>query len=164
MSDPSSGPSAILASVLVTEGGDEEYWWIGTPGERGAVVFKTDRFGQRWTLDLDATHWVTQRVAAGLLGVSVMTVNNWIREGRITDSKRRKVDGSTGRGESRTTTPRRGGSVSVIPLKTVERIAEERGMFIHRAPPPGERRAMRAASVKRPHERRKGGEKDADES
>lgn len=131
----------VLASIVLTDGGDEEYWWTGEPGSRGAVVFKTDRFGQRWTLDIRATHWVTQRVAAGLLEVSAMTISNWIREGKITETKKRK-------------------GVVVIALREVERIAEARGMFVRRALTPEQRRSIRAASFKR----KRGGDKSADES
>jgi hypothetical protein len=131
----------VLASIVRTDGGNEEYWWNGEPGRRGGVVFKTDRFGQRWTLDIRSTHWVTQRVAAGLLEVSVMTISNWIREGKITDTKKRN-------------------GVAVISLKEVERIAEARGMFVRKALTPEQRRSIRAASFNR----KKGGDKNANES
>ncbi len=98
----------ILASVQRDGLARVEFYWVGEPGERGAKVVKTDEHGMRWTLDVDSTHWVTQRVAAGLLNVSIMAVNRWEREGRF--GKRLKRNG-----------------VSVISMKAVERLAEARG-------------------------------------
>jgi hypothetical protein len=138
---PAKERGPVLACIIMTEGGDEEYWWNGEPGKRGAVVFKTDRFGQRWTLDIRATHWVTQRVAGGLLEVSPMTISNWIRDGKIAETKKRN-------------------GVTVIALKEVERIAEARGMFVRKALTPEQRRSIRAASFKW----KRGGDKNADES
>ena len=147
-----------LAMVVLADGGDEEYWWNGQPGKRGAVVFKTDRFGQRWTLDIESTHWVTQRVAAGLLCVSPMTVNTWVRTGKIKKAKKRKVLGDLTFEGSKIAIEKNRGSVSVIPLTEIERLAEARGMFVRTPLTPEKRRAIRAASAKR----RKGGDLDAD--
>lgn len=121
-------------------------------------MFKTDRFGQRWALDLESTHWVTQRVAAGLLDVSVMTVHNWIRDGKIRETKQRKVLGDLTRKGTKLSFPGKG-TVSVIPLREIERLAEERQMFRKVPLSPGSRRAMRAASFNK----KKGGDKNADE-
>jgi predicted site-specific integrase-resolvase len=74
-------------------------------------VVKTNEFGMRWTLDIGNTHWVTQRVAAGLLGVSVMTVNKWVRERKLGKTMLRN-------------------GVSVISMRVLERIAESRGVFL----------------------------------
>lgn len=152
-----------LASIVITEGGDEEFCWRGEAGEEGAVVFKTDRFGQRWTLDIEKTHWITQRVAAGLLGVSVMAVNNWIRQGKIKGAKKRAVKTDISREGSRIIIPPSTRSVSVIPFKEIRRIAESRGDFL--PPPeltPEQRARIKAVSFNR---KKKGGEKkNADQS
>jgi hypothetical protein len=129
----------VFASALLLEGGDAEFWWLGAPGNREATVIKTDRFGQRWVLHVKSTHWVTQRVAAGLLDVTFMTITNWISEGKITHTKKRN-------------------GVTVIPLKEVERIAEARGIFTQEPLSPEQRGAIKS------YKRRRGGEKNADES
>lgn len=74
-------------------------------------MVKVDEHGMRWTLDIESNHWVTQRIASGLLGVTVVTINRWVREGLF-----------------RKTMLRRG--VSVISMREVERIAESRGVFL----------------------------------
>lgn len=147
----------VLAMVVLADGGDEEYWWSGDPGKRGAVVFKTDRFGQRWTLDIESTHWVTQRVAAGLLCVTPMTVNNWVRTGKIRQARKRKVSGDLSFEGRKIVSEKGRGSVSVIPLKEIEKLAEARGMFLRTPLTPEKLRAMRSASFKR----KKGGDSDA---
>ena len=101
----------VLASTAKEGRGTIEFWWVGPPGERGAKVVKTDEFGMRWTLDVGNTHWVTQKVAAGLLGVSVMTVNKWVRERRLGKTMLRR-------------------GVSVISMRILERVAEGRGIFL----------------------------------
>jgi hypothetical protein len=105
----------VLVSVA-TEGGERiEFIWFSDPNteNRGARVVRTDKYGQRWQLDIPHTYVVTQRVAAGLLNVSLVTVNKWVREGKF--------------GRKRT----RNG-VSVIPMAAVERIALERGIEVPR--------------------------------
>ena len=101
----------ILATSAKEGRGKIEFWWVGPPGERGAKVVKTDEFGMRWTLDVGNTHWVTQRVAAGLLGVSVMTINKWVRERKLGKTMLRN-------------------GVSVISMRVLEKIAEGRGVFL----------------------------------
>lgn len=71
-------------------------------------MYKTDEHGMRWTLDIDSTHWITQRTAAGLLNVTVMTINTWVRQGKIRSAKLRK-------------------GVSVISMQEIEQIAIARG-------------------------------------
>jgi len=151
-------PKVKSEPVLASSNGEEDFWWHGEPGQRGAVVFKTDRFGQRWALDVERTHWVTQRVAAGLLNVTVMTVGTWIRQGKIKGAKRRKVVGDLvfkGTKVSFKKEP----SVSVIPLKEIERLAEERGIFRETPLPDGRLRPLTPADLKQ----LKGGEKNADQ-
>ena len=74
-------------------------------------MVRTDEFGMRWTLDVGSTHWVTQKVAAGLLGVSVMTINKWVRDRRLGNTKLRN-------------------GVSVISMRVLEKVAESRGVFL----------------------------------
>jgi hypothetical protein len=103
----------ILASTVKEWGHTVEFWWVGFPGERGAKVVKVDEHGMRWTLDIQSTHWVTQKIAAGLLGVSVMTVNKWVREGAFRKPMLRR-------------------GVSVISMRELEKVAEARGVFLRR--------------------------------
>lgn len=104
-------PEPVLASSAIEDGGQVEFWWVGPTGQRGAQVIKTDPQGMRWTLDIESTHLVTQRVAAGLLNVSLMTVNNWVRAGTFGPKQSRN-------------------GVSVVPMRRVEEIAEARGVFL----------------------------------
>ena len=146
------------AYINTNEGADEEYWWHGEPGERGASVIKTDRFGQAWVLDVKSTHWVTYRVAAGLLEVTVPTIHAWVGEGVITETKKRYQTAykRTSDGGIDLKHPKRIG-VSVIPLKEIERIAKERGLFTPRPLTPKQRRAIKAITFTR----KKGGETNA---
>jgi hypothetical protein len=102
----------VLASVQREGRQLVEFYWVGSPGDRGAKVIKTDEHGMRWTLDIGSNHWVTQRVAAGLLKVSVMTINKWVREGKLGQSMKRR-------------------GVSVISMKMLERVAAARGILLH---------------------------------
>lgn len=86
------------------------FLWTGSPGARGARVVKTDGQGVRSIVELATTHLATENVAAGLLGVSVVTVNKWVREGRFGPRQWRN-------------------GVSVIPMPAVEALAEQRGIF-----------------------------------
>jgi hypothetical protein len=112
MAYPQSDP--VLASVQKEGRQTLEFYWVGYPGARGAKVIKTDEHGMRWTLDIESTHWVTQRVAAGLLRVSVMTINNWVRAGRFGKPVKRR-------------------GVSVVPMRLLEQVAEERGILLGNA-------------------------------
>lgn len=107
-------PDDLLASIQTEWGRNVEFWWVGVPGERGAKVIKTDEHGMRWTLDVESTHWVTQKIAAGLLNVSVMTVNKWVRDRKLGRAMLRR-------------------GVSVISMKDVERLAESRGLFLRKS-------------------------------
>ncbi len=107
----SRNPEPILASEINDEAGFHQFWWTGSPGARGAKVITTDEFGMRWTLDADHTHFVTQRVAAGLLDVSLMTINKWVREGHLGEKLWRK-------------------GVSVIPMPVIEAVAVQRGILL----------------------------------
>lgn len=120
----------FLASQAPSKDGDEEYWWDGEPEKWEAMVFRTDRFGQKWALALDSGSWVTHRVAAGLLNVSVMTIHNWVRQGKFSGVKSRK-------------------SVSVIPLREIARIAEERGVFIRFPFSREQERSLKVATFKK---------------
>jgi hypothetical protein len=111
MAYPNSAP--ILASIRKEWGRKVEFWWVGFEGKRGAKVVKVDEHGMRWTLDVESTHWVTQSVAAGLLNVSLMTINKWVREGRLGKRMQRR-------------------GVSVISMRELENVAEQRGIFFQR--------------------------------
>lgn len=106
-------PADFLVGRQREGGGSIEFWWKGHPGERGAKVVRVDEHGMRWTLDIEHTHWVTQKVAAGLLKVSLMTVNKWVREGKFGATKLRR-------------------GVSVLSMRQVEHLGETRGLFAGR--------------------------------
>lgn len=99
-----------LASAADEDGGRIEFYWTGDPGARSAVVITTDSQGIRWTLEAGPHHLVTQRVAAGLLAVSLVTVNKWVREGRLGPPDFRN-------------------GVSVIPMAIIEQVAVQRGVL-----------------------------------
>ena len=100
----------ILASVADEDGDHIEFFWVGEPGSRGAKVVTTDTQGMRWTLEAGPDHLVTQRVAAGLLAVSLVTVNKWVRDGALGEREYRN-------------------GVSVIPMEIIERVAVQRGVL-----------------------------------
>jgi hypothetical protein len=108
---PGGGSVVIVASqreerdVLVT------FCWVYNPDLRttGARVVRQDKYGQKWTLDIPHTYVVTQYVAAGLLRVSVMTINKWVREGKLGKVRRRN-------------------GVSVISMVALRKMADERNM------------------------------------
>lgn len=97
----SNDPQSTLASELSDESGFHQFYWVGRPGERGAKVISEDRDGMRWTFEAATGHLVPQRIAAGLLGVSLMSINTWVREGRFGEKQYRN-------------------GVSVIPLRAIE--------------------------------------------
>lgn len=103
-----SEPADVLISELDEGNQFHQFWWTGRPGTRGARVITTDELGRVWTLEVKTEHVVTQKVAAGLLCLSLMTVNKWVREG---------VFGQ----------PQWLNNVSVVPLQAVEEIAMQRG-------------------------------------
>lgn len=101
----------ILASSADEHGDHVEFYWVGdVAGNRGARVITVDKDGMRWTLEADAGHLVTQRVAAGLLNVSLMTVNKWVRDGALGEREYRN-------------------GVSVIPMAIIEQVAVQRGVL-----------------------------------
>jgi hypothetical protein len=161
MTKPKKPLPPLLAGqeINLPEGTEEEYWWHGEPGKREASVIKTDRFGQQWVLNVKSTHWVTFRVAAGLLDVTVPTIHSWVKQGLISDMKKRDLGkiAIVKEGGVDVLRPTRA-KVSVIPLKEVERIANERGDFISRRLTPKQRRTIKRISIRR----LKGGETDAD--
>jgi|GEM_PF-5069461 hypothetical protein len=99
------GSQVKEADALIT------FCWVYDPDLRttGARVIRQDKYGQKWTLDIPHTHVVTQKVAAGLLRVSLVTINKWVREGKF------------GR-------PRVRNGVSVIPLTALRKIADGRNI------------------------------------
>ena len=103
-------PDDVLASEMNDGDQNHQFWWLGYPGARGARVITTDEFGARWTLDVNTAHLVTQKVAAGLLNVSLMTVNKWVRDGVFGGQQWRN-------------------GVSVIPLQAIEALAVARGIL-----------------------------------
>lgn len=103
-------PEPLLASSATEDGDKIEFWWVGYPGARGAKVITTDPYGMRTTLEIGPDHWVTQRVAAGLIAVSLMTVNNWVRSGVFGPREARN-------------------GVSVVRMNRVEELAAQRGVF-----------------------------------
>ena len=101
-------PTSILASVQRIAGDHGEFYWVGFPGgEWGAKVIRVDPHGLRWTLDVEATNWVTHRVAAGLLGVTPMTIYRWAQQGVFGRQMQRN-------------------GVAVVPLKRVAELAAGR--------------------------------------
>ena len=131
----------MASSNFAADGSEEEeyWWWGGKPGHRAAVVFRFDRFGQRWTLDLAPTDACTLRVAAGLIDVTVMTLHAWIRRGKLSGAHKRK-------------------GTLVLPMHEVERIAAARDTFVRYPLTPEQRRLMKTRTVKL----KKGGGKNAD--
>lgn len=106
-----SEPRSLLVGTERTLAGEriEYLWYSGGLGTlEGAVVVKTDRFGQRWQLQLDRSSYLTVRVAAGMLGVTPMTVTNWVNAGVFPSARRIK-------------------KATVIPFRDVERVARDRG-------------------------------------
>ena len=84
-------------------------WYAGDRGPfEGALVVRTDRFGQRWRLEISRGSYVTARVAAGLLAVTPVTVANWLKAGEFPNARKKN-------------------NAVVIPLRDVERIARQRG-------------------------------------
>jgi excisionase family DNA binding protein len=76
------------------------------PTQRVAVVRVKTRTGMQYTREVKRGGWVTQREAAELLKVSVMTVNRWVRDRTLQSVKRE--------------------GVSVLPVKAVAALADER--------------------------------------
>ena len=113
MAYPNGGSKAVEASREVTPGETIIYEWVHMPETtvawKGARVTRLDRFGQRWVLDIARSHLVTHRVAAGLLGVTPMTIYNWSKLGVFRKQQTRN-------------------QVAVIPMSEIERIARERGL------------------------------------
>ncbi len=108
-------PRVVRVGEEQTDAGEKlEYtWYAGNPGPfEGIIVIRTDRFGQRWELRLQRGSFVTIRVAAGLLGVTPMTVSNWLRSGQIKHGR------AMGKG------------ATVIPLNEVERVARSKGIQV----------------------------------
>ena len=92
----------------------EYKWAAGTRGYfEGIVVLRTDRFGQRWRLELNRGGHVTVRVAAGLLDVTPMTITNWIRAGVFPHAQKNKKT-----------------KVVMIPDHEVEQVARQRGVVL----------------------------------
>ena len=109
--EPPPEPWSLLAGTETTFTGEhiEYHWYSGGLGTlEGAIVVKTDRFGQRWQLLLDRSSYLTVRVAAGMLGVTPMTVTNWVNAGVFPAARR--INKAT-----------------VIPFRDVERAARDRG-------------------------------------
>ena len=70
-------------------------------------ITKIDRFGQRWKLDLSSSPYVSYRVAAKLLGVSVAAIYTW-------EGKRFK--------------PYRKGRAKMISQRALKELAYEKGI------------------------------------
>lgn len=154
---PIVGPVMAGTYLNLGVGGDEEYWWWqGEPGSREALVVRTDRFGQRWELLIESTHWVTHRVAAGLLNVSTPTIRNWVADGTIKETKKLSVPHVKSMNPGKITMSET--KFSVVPLKEVERLANEMGFFLRTPTPP--KRRLRGGTTK--PKKRKGGDQDAD--
>ena len=103
-------PSRHISSETTLAGERLDYgWYSGDRGPfEGALVEKTDRFGQRWRLEIGRSSYVTVRVAAGLLRVTPMTISNWLQAKKFPHAKKK-------------------GNAVVIPLRDVESIARQRG-------------------------------------
>jgi len=159
-------PLPVLAGryLNVKDGGNEEYWWDGKPGKREARVIRTDRFGQRWTLEVGSTHFVTYRVAAGLLNVTVPTIHSWVDAGKLSRKVKRLTPIPKMMNEDQldltgSNSPQ--GLVFVVPLKEVARVAEERGLFLHESITPLPK--PRPTGPTRTQTQRRGGGKNANQ-
>jgi hypothetical protein len=90
----------------------EYAWYSGQMGpHEGVVVIRTDRFGQRWRLELPRRGNVTFRVAAGLLNVTPMTISNWHRAGVFPHAFKKK-------------------NIMLIPIRDIERIARRKSIAL----------------------------------
>lgn len=104
----------VTAGTDRTPAGEElQYaWYSGQMGpHEGVVVIRTDRFGQRWRLELPRRGNVTFRVAAGLLDVTPMTVSNWHRAAVFPHAFKKK-------------------NLWLIPIRDVERIARKKNIAL----------------------------------
>lgn len=61
------------------------------PGDLTAVLKMVSRTGMQYTREVKRGGYVTQREAAKLLKVSVMTVNRWVRNGLLRSTMRKGV-------------------------------------------------------------------------
>lgn len=101
--------------------------YVNPPGDRTAVVVSrtavlkmTSRTGMQYTREVRRSGYVTQREAAKLLKVSVMTVNRWVRNGTLRSITRK--------------------GVSVIAVRDVVALADNRGIEAKLVFPPLPRR------------------------
>lgn len=103
----------VIGSDRTPAGEELQYaWYSGQMGpHEGVVVIRTDRFGQRWRLELPRRGNVTFRVAGGLLNVTAMTVTNWHRAGLFPHAFKKK-------------------SVWLIPIRDVERMARDKNITL----------------------------------
>lgn len=62
-------------------------WDHDPPGTRDGVTIRREIGGEFWEWRVPARSLVPQTMAADLLGVSVMAVNNWVRTGRMRQIK-----------------------------------------------------------------------------
>lgn len=107
---PGEDPNFLVVGTDKTPSGEliEYGWYSGRMGpHEGVVVIRTDRFGQRWRLELPRRANVTFRVAAGLLNVTTPTIANWQRAGVFPHAFKKK-------------------NVMLIPIRDVERIARKK--------------------------------------
>jgi len=96
--------------TYVNWGPDPEIVWDEPSREQGVTIYRTLQGGRHaWRVPFNGV--VTQAMAADLLGVSVMSINNWVRAVKLHELKT-------------------GGPPSLIPLheiKRVKMILESRG-------------------------------------
>lgn len=112
---PDERARVVPAGTDKTPAGEElaYAWYSGQMGpHEGVVVIRTDRFGQRWRLELPRRGNVTFRVAAGLLNVTPVTVTNWHRAGLFPHAFKKNR------------------TLWLIPIRDVERVARKRNIAL----------------------------------
>jgi hypothetical protein len=106
-------PERFPASEYPDQSGNiiECYWLQYGPRDWRLEFTKTDRYGIRWSTEVSSRDSVTQDMAARALGVSMQTMTQWVRQGRI---------------ESRTHGPT---GFVLIPVRDITRVARENGIL-----------------------------------
>lgn len=96
-----------VRNIKLAPGGKQ---YANPPGERFAVVRLKSRTGIQYTREVKSSGYVTQREAAKLLCVSVMTINRWVRQRTVKSTKRQ--------------------GVSMIAVRDLAEIADENGIAV----------------------------------
>src|SRR5260370_15065573 len=94
------------------EGRKVEMWWLHQPGGWGVEIIKPDSYGNKWSLVVEHDRYLTQELAGRAIGVSLVTIIQWVSNGVFRGLKQH--------------TKRK---VVLIPVREVERVARQRGVF-----------------------------------